>query len=182
MRVAAKAEERVRREFFPEDYARAIQILSGWQTKACAPWEQPSRMHRAVLNLAAGNLRELERGIASAEMDFRDVLLWGGYGDKPVCVVGKGKERIPAPEEEAFLRGIARDPPANATRLVYADWLEERDDRRADYVRVLCEWLTDRSARDQELIERERELRVGLGRRWLARVRGMRGREKTAKG
>jgi uncharacterized protein (TIGR02996 family) len=182
MQLAAKAEERVRREFFPEDYALAIQILSGWQTKACAPGETPSRMHRAVINLARGNLRDLKWAIASAKSDFRDVLLWGGSSDKPLGIVCKADKGIVLPEEEAFLRSIARDPPANDARLVYADWLEERGDRRADYLRVLCEWLASRSARDQQLIERERELRVGLDRRWLTRIRGMPVREKSEKG
>jgi uncharacterized protein (TIGR02996 family) len=184
MRLAPKAEERVRREFFPEDYARAIQMLNCWQTKACAPGERPSRMHAAVLNLARGNLPDLKWAIASAESDFRDVLLWGEYSEYKHlrCVVCEANEGVVAAEEEAFLKRISANPPDNVTRLVYADWLEEHGDRRADYLRVLCEWLACRSAKDQQLIERERELRTALGRRWLARIRGMPVREKTEKG
>jgi uncharacterized protein (TIGR02996 family) len=39
-------------------------------------------------------------------------------------------------EEAAFLRAIADAPEDDATRLVYADWLEERGDPRSAYVRV----------------------------------------------
>jgi uncharacterized protein (TIGR02996 family) len=38
-------------------------------------------------------------------------------------------------EEADFLRAIAARPADDAPRLVYADWLEERDDPRAKFVR-----------------------------------------------
>jgi hypothetical protein len=41
MRLSPKIKERVRREFFPEDYAQAIQILSGWQTEALGGCVRP---------------------------------------------------------------------------------------------------------------------------------------------
>jgi uncharacterized protein (TIGR02996 family) len=182
MRVAPKAEERVRREFFPEDYAPAMQILNRWQTKACAPGEKPSRMHAAVLNLAHGNLTDLAGAIASAETDFRDVLLWGEYSEYKHlrCIVCAASEEVVVPEEEAFLRCIEENPADNTARLIYADWLEERGDKlRAEYLRVLCAWLAHRPAEDQELVEKERELRPALGRKWLARIRRMPVREKT---
>jgi uncharacterized protein (TIGR02996 family) len=179
MRVAPKAEERARREFFPEEYARAMQLLSSWQTRACAPGERPSRMHDAVLNLARGTLTDLKQAIADAKTDFRDVLLWGEYGEYRhlCCVVCQADEGPPVLEEEAFLTSIAASPPDNIARLVYADWLEEHGDPRADYLRLLCAWLACRSDLDQQLIERERNLRLGLDRRWLARIRGMPVRE-----
>lgn len=184
MKVASKAEERVRREFFPEDYAPAMQILKRWQTKACAPGERPSRMCAAILNLARGNLPDLERAIASAELDFRDVLLWGEYSEHKDlwCIVCEAREEATAPEEELFVKGIEAHPADNTARLVYADWLEERGDPRAEYLRVLCAWLASRPAEDQGLIARERMLRAGLGRMWLARVRGIPVREETEDG
>jgi uncharacterized protein (TIGR02996 family) len=39
-------------------------------------------------------------------------------------------------QEESFLRAIADDPADNTTRLVYADWLEERGDPRAEFLRL----------------------------------------------
>ncbi len=42
-------------------------------------------------------------------------------------------------DDEAFLAAIAARPSDDLTRLVYADWLEERDDPRAAYVRLTVE-------------------------------------------
>jgi uncharacterized protein (TIGR02996 family) len=173
MRLGPQAQERVRREFFPEDCERALGFLNRWSTTACAPGESPGRMHGAVLNIALGDYAALKRAIGMARVDYRDVLCPGRRG--LICEPGEGAA---VPEEEAFLAGIRRKPADNATRLVYADWLQERgDDRRAEYLRVLCRWLAGPSTADRQLIERERELRKGLGRWWLARARGLPVRE-----
>lgn len=49
----------------------------------------------------------------------------------------------PHPDELAFLAKIADHPDYPLPRLVFADWLEERDDRRAAWVRDddLWEWM-----------------------------------------
>lgn len=39
-------------------------------------------------------------------------------------------------EESSFLRAILNHPTDDTARLVYADWLEERDDPRAEYLRL----------------------------------------------
>src|SRR5260370_279371 len=39
-------------------------------------------------------------------------------------------------DESAFLEAIAKTPDDDALRLVYADWLEERGDPRAEYLRL----------------------------------------------
>jgi uncharacterized protein (TIGR02996 family) len=39
-------------------------------------------------------------------------------------------------EDEAFLRAILANPGDAALRLVYADFLEERGDQRAEYLRL----------------------------------------------
>lgn len=41
-------------------------------------------------------------------------------------------------EEQAFFAAIAAEPLENASRLVYADWLEERGDPLAEFIRVQC--------------------------------------------
>ena len=171
MRLGPRAEKRVRREFFPEDFQRAMGLLIRWSTTACAPGESPGRMHGAVLNLALGDTAALKRAIGTARGDFRDVLC---PGCRPGIECEPG-ERPASPDEEAFLANIRRKPADNAIRLVYADWLEEHgDDRRAEYLRVLCRWIAAHPAVDRQLIDQERELRAGLGRGWLGRVRGMR--------
>jgi uncharacterized protein (TIGR02996 family) len=42
-------------------------------------------------------------------------------------------------DEEAFLEAIRREPGDETVRLVYADWLEERDDVRGEFLRVESE-------------------------------------------
>ncbi|MEK6239790.1 MAG: SUMF1/EgtB/PvdO family nonheme iron enzyme, partial [Planctomycetales bacterium] len=44
-------------------------------------------------------------------------------------------------EKQRFLAEIAADPANDAARLVFADWLEERGDLRADLLRLLTELL-----------------------------------------
>ena len=39
-------------------------------------------------------------------------------------------------DEEAFLRAVALAPADDAPRLVYADWLDDRGDPRAAYLRL----------------------------------------------
>jgi uncharacterized protein (TIGR02996 family) len=136
-------------------------------------------MHAAVLTLALGSLSALKEYIAAAKEDFRDVLLWAEYreGKHLRCVVCEPRKEAPDPTEEAFLDSICADPRDSTPRLVYADWLEERGDPRAAYLRVLCEWLACHPTPDEELIDRERELRGTLDRRWLARIRGLAVRE-----
>ena len=41
-----------------------------------------------------------------------------------------------ASEDEAFVRSVLADPADLTTRLAYADWLDDRADPRADFVRL----------------------------------------------
>jgi uncharacterized protein (TIGR02996 family) len=45
-------------------------------------------------------------------------------------------ERQPGGEDQAFIEAIRAAPDDAALKLVYADWLEERGDERAEYLRV----------------------------------------------
>src|SRR3954447_24259411 len=121
MPMPARTLQRIRREFFPEDYALAVRILTLWDTRDCAPGESPARMHNAVLNLALGRIASLEESIEFANQDFRDVLLWGEYGAKTLrrCVVVPPGGAAPDPVESAFLESIRADPGDNTHRLVY---------------------------------------------------------------
>jgi uncharacterized protein (TIGR02996 family) len=163
MRVHPKTEQRVRREFFPEDYAEAIQLL------------KRGRVHSAALQLARGRLGSLRTLLHAAEEDPRDIIMWAGSVEysRRWQIVRAPDEPVPGPEEEGLLRAIAQKPADNAIRLVYADWLEDHGDPRAEYVRILCRWIEAPSTEDEGLIARERELRKGLGRGWLAQARGM---------
>lgn len=74
--------------------------------------------------------------------------------------------------EEHFLQAIGASPDDNLVRLVYADWLDERGDTRAEFVRVQVELrqLTPGDPRRQSLEARERALRSVCHPYWLARL------------
>jgi carbon storage regulator len=65
-----------------------------------------------------------------------------------------------SPEEESFLRAIEADPGDEATRLVYADWLEEHGDPLGEFLRLQCQ------ARGLE--RRKRALWAEHGAAWAA--------------
>ncbi|MEK6238884.1 MAG: TIGR02996 domain-containing protein [Planctomycetales bacterium] len=54
---------------------------------------------------------------------------------------------------ERFLADIAAHPDDDAPKLVYADWLEERGDKRADFIRLVVEGVNGREATEEELCE-----------------------------
>ncbi len=87
-------------------------------------------------------------------------------------------------DEAAFTRAILDAPQDDATRLVFADWLEERGDVRGEFLRVLVRldalsekgapedararlrWIRERAA----LRERYRQLREVVPLDWAMRV------------
>jgi uncharacterized protein (TIGR02996 family) len=78
--------------------------------------------------------------------------------------------------DDVFLRTIQEKPDDNATRLIYADWLQERDDEqsavRAAFIRIDCELaaLPAKDKRGANLRKRRRELAGRLDTNWLAVV------------
>jgi uncharacterized protein (TIGR02996 family) len=75
--------------------------------------------------------------------------------------------------DEAFLRAIADNPADKDLRLVYADWLDEQDDPRAEFLRVqeaFRQQPTDKSTY-LKLCEQERKLIRKLDPSWVQRVR-----------
>jgi uncharacterized protein (TIGR02996 family) len=74
-------------------------------------------------------------------------------------------------EDEAFIRAIVDGPGDDTARLVYADWLDDRDDPRGPYLRAEAKWAKPwRSgkcpAQSPVLCERA----AGLDPVWVARV------------
>jgi uncharacterized protein (TIGR02996 family) len=65
-------------------------------------------------------------------------------------------------ERDAFLRAIRANPDDDLVRLVFADWLEERGEQGAEFIRVQCELEPIRhrleNPRTRELISREEVL------------------------
>ena len=67
-------------------------------------------------------------------------------------------------EDEAFIRAIVDNPGDDTPRLVYADWLDDRDDPRGRYLRA------EREVVETGDIARLRELAAELDPVWVARV------------
>jgi uncharacterized protein (TIGR02996 family) len=76
----------------------------------------------------------------------------------------------------ALLAAIINDPDEVASRLVYADWLDENGDpERAEFIRIQCR-LADLPADAPErpsLAAREKELLDSHGKRWAAPLDGL---------
>jgi uncharacterized protein (TIGR02996 family) len=72
-------------------------------------------------------------------------------------------------KDEAFLKAISADPNDNALRLVYADWLDEQNDPRAEFVRLKARLseLSPDTPEYQALESREKELRSRFPDRWV---------------
>ncbi|MBP3960251.1 TIGR02996 domain-containing protein [Gemmata sp. G18] len=81
-------------------------------------------------------------------------------------------------EDEAFIRAIVDNPGDDTPRLVYADWLDDRDDPRGPYLRAEFEWANmkaggPRSKSFTEKLRIEKQLRrtvTGLDAVWGARL------------
>ena len=77
-----------------------------------------------------------------------------------------------SPEEQPFLDEIRANPHDDAARLVYADWLEERGDVRAEYLRLECEPCPSPHYRGRgyHVALRMRKLMGSIDRQWLDAV------------
>jgi uncharacterized protein (TIGR02996 family) len=73
-------------------------------------------------------------------------------------------------EDRAFLRGILTNPADLTGWLAYADWLDEHDDPRAEYIRLQVRRgeLTPDDPELSTIDDRLRELREGFNRYWVA--------------
>lgn len=68
--------------------------------------------------------------------------------------------------EQNLLAAIIEAPDDDAPRLVYADWLAERDPPRSEFIVVQCELATATRDRKKVLQKRSDELRVAHERSW----------------
>ena len=83
---------------------------------------------------------------------------------------------MPPPGYEAFLRTICENPEDDATRLVYADWLQENgDEDRAEFIRLQIAYQNQPAEFDPTYARMD-ELRKRHGQRWrdeLPIIRGV---------
>jgi uncharacterized protein (TIGR02996 family) len=71
--------------------------------------------------------------------------------------------------DEAFLETIRQNPEDDAPRLVYADWLEEQGDLRAEFLRLEVQWARRRqSPLNSPVWKRMEQLRAKIDSNWLA--------------
>jgi carbon storage regulator len=80
------------------------------------------------------------------------------------------KVRVSPPEEAGFLQAIVANPNDEGLRLVFADWLEERADPLAEFIRLHCA-LAKLSVEDERrpaLEVKERTLWYQHGADWRA--------------
>jgi uncharacterized protein (TIGR02996 family) len=74
-------------------------------------------------------------------------------------------------DDEVFIRAIVDRPGDDTSRLVYADWLDDRDDPRGAYLRAEFEWARPwRSGERPADSPALREPATGLDPVWIARV------------
>jgi uncharacterized protein (TIGR02996 family) len=65
-----------------------------------------------------------------------------------------------------FLREIIADPDNDAPRLIYADWLEELGDPRAEFIRVQCELMRNSLPKKKRIALKNRESALLLDHKW----------------
>jgi uncharacterized protein (TIGR02996 family) len=72
-------------------------------------------------------------------------------------------------DDLSFLTQIFETPDDQTVRLVYADWLEEQGDERAELIRLRCELssLPEGARGRKKLLRRERELVACCDEEWL---------------
>jgi uncharacterized protein (TIGR02996 family) len=76
-------------------------------------------------------------------------------------------------DEDAFIRALRERPDDETTRLVYTDWLDDRSDPRAEYLRTEAAWVALQPSDEQyrPLYRRVSQLAAGLEPEWFATVR-----------
>jgi uncharacterized protein (TIGR02996 family) len=74
-------------------------------------------------------------------------------------------------DENAFLQAILAEPDNDEPRLVFADWLEERGDPLADFIRVQCALagMSHDDPRRPELLTQTRDLVTAHWSKWAKR-------------
>src|SRR5262245_48553832 len=73
-------------------------------------------------------------------------------------------------EDEPFLRAILTNPDDRVSRLVYADWLDERGDPKAEFIRLEAQLAELPPVHNDIAVlrRRRRELQTQLPAWWLA--------------
>jgi uncharacterized protein (TIGR02996 family) len=75
-------------------------------------------------------------------------------------------------DDESFVRALCERPDDETTRLVYADWLDDRADPRAEYLRTEAAWVALQPSDEQyrPLYRRVSQLAAQLDPEWFTAV------------
>lgn len=78
-------------------------------------------------------------------------------------------------DEDAFILALRERPDDETTRLVYTDWLDDRSDPRAEYLRTEAAWVSPQPSDEQyrPLYRRVSQLAAGLDPEWFTTVSRM---------
>lgn len=89
-----------------------------------------------------------------------------------------------SPEEARFLERICAEPADDGPRLIYADWLDERDNPRGEFIRVQIALarLSREDPRRPKLLDREAVLLARHHARWSDPLRGLAGSTEFRRG
>jgi uncharacterized protein (TIGR02996 family) len=94
-----------------------------------------------------------------------------------VLVVQRSHHEVrPMDQNAAFVQAILENPDDDGVRLVYADWLEEHDDPRGEFIRLQIQLarearnLPSSSLVRERLEQREQDLLEKLEREWVPRI------------
>lgn len=117
--------------------------------------------------------RVLHEGLYPPEEGGLAVMLQKAAADLAPLVGFKAALHI---DELPFVQSILASPGESAPRLVYADWLEERGDRRADYLRG---WVADNLERRSAKRRKKKVEALWLNRHWMSLVACSRHREEV---
>lgn len=137
----------------------------------CPSLKQPCKHALGLLFLAVRSPESFAGGppAASAQQRPGKTLMVGAV---PRATPG-GEERTPADVGEALFQSILAEPEDDATRLVYADWLEEHGGEegqaRAEFIRVQVELAKagEDDPRVKKLRAREKALWAEYREEWL---------------
>jgi uncharacterized protein (TIGR02996 family) len=79
---------------------------------------------------------------------------------------------MPPPGYEPFLETILDNPGDDGPRMVYADWLEEQGDPRAEFIRAQLKLanMTEADPEWEQVSDRESELLIAHGDKWRAEI------------
>jgi uncharacterized protein (TIGR02996 family) len=141
------------------------------------------RVRFAALKLSGGKLSELRKAIRLAKEDWRDLLVAAGFADDTRAYqrwltlsseTPYSTPREGSPGEDAgFIRAILAAPEDVSLKLIYADWLDERDDPRGEYLRHFATLNEPPAAarRNRKLRRRLQELEGRIDPLWKSQMR-----------